>query len=82
MQNILTIFKKELAGYFNSAIAYIVIVLFLLLTGLYTWFLWSNIIAMGVVTMRPAFDIIPYTFLVLIPAIKCVPFLKKRKQAQ
>lgn len=79
MQNILTIFKKELAGYFNSAIAYIVIVLFLVLTGLYTWYLWSSILIMGVVTMRPAFDVIPYTFLILIPAITMRSFSEEKK---
>ncbi len=79
MQNISTIFKKELSGYFNSAIAYIVIVVFLLLTGLWTWMLWSSIPAMGVVTMRPAFDIIPYTFLVLIPAVTMRSFSEEKK---
>jgi len=79
MQNILTIFKKELAGYFNSAIAYIVIIVFLVLTGLWTWFLWSSIPAVGVLTMRPAFDIIPYTFLVLIPAVTMRSFSEEKK---
>ncbi|MBS1494975.1 MAG: ABC transporter permease subunit [Bacteroidetes bacterium] len=74
-----TIFKKELSGYFNSAIAYIVIVVFLVLTGLWTWFLWSSIPVIGVVTMRPAFDIIPYTFLVLIPAITMRSFSEEKK---
>ena len=41
----LVITKKELKSYFNSAIAYIVIAVFLLLSG---WFFISNIFIAGI----------------------------------
>ena len=49
MNNILTIFKKEMKSYFSSPVAYIVLAVFLGITG---WFFTSNLFLGGVVTMR------------------------------
>ncbi|MDZ4712707.1 MAG: ABC transporter permease subunit [bacterium] len=76
MKNILTIFKKELRSYFNSPIAYIVIVVFLVITG---WFFTSSLFIGGVVTMRNVFDIIPFIFLFFIPAISMRSFSEEKK---
>ncbi|MBS1516897.1 MAG: ABC transporter permease subunit [Bacteroidetes bacterium] len=76
MKNILTIFKKELRSYFNSPVAYIVIVVFLIITG---WFFTSNLFIGGVVTMRNVFDIIPFIFLFFIPAISMRTFSEEKK---
>lgn len=76
MKNILTIFKKELKSYFNSPIAYIVIVVFLIITG---WFFTSNLFLSGVITMRNVFDIIPFIFLFFIPAISMRTFSEEKK---
>ncbi len=76
MKNILTIFKKELRSYFNSPIAYIVIAVFLIITG---WFFTSNLFLGGVVTMRNVFDIIPFIFLFFIPAISMRTFSEEKK---
>lgn len=76
MQNILTIFKKELAGYFNSAIAYIVIVVFLGITG---WFFTSTLFIAGVVSMRGVFEIIPFIFLFFVPAITMRTISEEKK---
>ena len=37
MSNIWTITKRELAGYFNSPVAYVFLVIFLLMTGAFTF---------------------------------------------
>ncbi|HAY35296.1 MAG TPA: ABC transporter permease subunit [Ignavibacteria bacterium] len=76
MKNILTIFRKELRSYFNSPVAYIVIVVFLIITG---WFFTSNLFISGVVTMRNVFDIIPFIFLFFIPAISMRTFSEEKK---
>lgn len=76
MQNILTIFRKELAGYFNSAIAYIVIVVFLGITG---WFFTSTLFITGVVSMRSVFEIIPFIFLFFVPAITMRTISEEKK---
>ena len=76
MKNILTIFKKELRSYFNSPVAYIVIVVFLIITG---WFFTSNLFISGVVTMRNVFDIIPFIFLFFVPAISMRTLSEEKK---
>lgn len=65
--NVIAIVKKELRTYFNSPIAYAVLVLFvgLELAVFFNFFFWSR----GVADMRPFFELLPVLFLVLIPAL-------------
>ncbi len=65
-RNIGTIFKKELRSYFNSAVAYVVIVVFLAIVG---WFHSSNLFLINVASLRLMFELIPPVFLFVIPAI-------------
>ncbi len=76
MNNILTIFKKEMKSYFSSPVAYIVLAVFLGITG---WFFTSNLFLGGVVTMRNVFDIIPFIYLFFIPAITMRTFAEEKK---
>ena len=64
--NVGPIFRKELRSYFNSAVAYVVIVVFLAIIG---WFFTSNVFLMNVASMRMMFEIVPAIFLFIIPAI-------------
>ncbi len=65
-RNTATIFKKELRSYFNSAVAYVVIVVFLAIIG---WFHTSNLFLMNVASMRLMFELVPIVFLFVVPAI-------------
>ncbi|MBN1633841.1 MAG: ABC transporter permease subunit [Ignavibacteria bacterium] len=76
MNNILSIYKKELRGFFYSPVAYIVIVVFLAISG---WFFTSNLFVIGLVSMRGAFDIIPFILLFFIPAITMRTFSEEKK---
>lgn len=76
MNNILTIFKKELKSYFFSPVAYIVMVVFLIITG---WFFTSTLFVSGVITMRNVFDIIPFILLFFVPAISMRTFSEEKK---
>ena len=76
MDKILTIYKKELKSYFYSPVAYIVIVVFLIITG---WFFTSSLFVAGVVSMRNVFDIIPFILLFFIPAISMRTFSEEKK---
>ncbi len=76
MKNILTIFRKELRSYFNSPVAYIVLFVFLIITG---WFFTSSLFLGQVVTMRNVFDIIPFIFLFFIPAISMRTLSEEKK---
>jgi ABC-2 type transport system permease protein len=76
MNNSITIFKKELKSYFTSPVAYIIMVVFLIITG---WFFTSSLFVSGVVTMRGVFDIVPFILLFFIPAISMRTFSEEKK---
>lgn len=65
-RNIRTIFRREVQSYFNSAIAYVVIVVFLAIIG---WFHTSNLFLANMATLRLMFEMVPAIFLFVIPAI-------------
>ena len=64
--NITYVFKKELRSYFNSPVAYIVIVVFLVILG---WFFTSNLFLANVATLRTVFEMTPFLLLFFAPAI-------------
>jgi ABC-2 type transport system permease protein len=66
MTNTLNIFRKELKGYFISPIAYIVISIFLILTG---WFFFTTFFLYGQAEMRGFFSLLPIIFSFIIPAV-------------
>jgi len=67
LTNIRTIFAKELKSFFNSAVAYVVIVVFLSIVG---WFFTNNLFLFNIASMRLFFEqLTPLSFLFVIPAI-------------
>lgn len=66
LQNIWTIFQKELRSYFNSAVAYVVIVVFLAIIG---WFHTSNLFLVNIASLRLMFELAPAVFLFVVPAV-------------
>ncbi len=64
--NIKYVFQKELRSYFNSAVAYIVIIGFLAILG---WFFTSNFFLMNMSSMRVVFEITPFLLLFFGPFI-------------
>jgi ABC-2 type transport system permease protein len=66
LNNVGTIFRREVRSYFNSAIAYVVIVVFLAIIG---WFHTSNLFLANVASLRLMFELIPAVFLFIVPAI-------------
>lgn len=66
MQHVTHIFKKELKDYFVSPIAYIVISIFLLVTG---WFFFMSFFLNGQASLRSFFALLPFTFAFVIPAV-------------
>lgn len=61
-----TIFKKEFKSYFNSPIAYIVIIAFLLICG---WFFTSRVFLVNQAEVRGFFEMTPLIFIFFAPAI-------------
>ena len=66
MQQSLHILSKELKDYFISPIAYIVISIFLVVTG---WFFFSTFFLYNQAEMRNFFSLLPITFAFVIPAV-------------
>src|SRR5271157_4381416 len=66
LSNTNTIFRKELRSYINSAVAYVVIVVFLAIVG---WVYTSSMFLINVASLRLMFEWIPLVFLFVVPAI-------------
>ena len=60
------IFRKEIGGFFNSPVAYITLVVFLLISG---WFFSSSFFLINESDLRGLFNIIPTIYLFFIPAV-------------
>ena len=67
-RHIWTIAKREVAGYFASPVAYVFIVIFLLLTGFFT-FMVSGFFERGQANLMPFFAWHPWLYLFLVPAV-------------
>jgi ABC-2 type transport system permease protein len=70
LKSMISIVKKELHQFFNSLTGYITIILFLLVNGLYLFILKdSNIFDFGYATLDKFFELSPWIFVFLIPAL-------------
>jgi ABC-2 type transport system permease protein len=67
IQNIKTIAKRELSGYFTSPVAYVFIVIFLLLNGFFTFML-GGFFERGEASLTSFFMWHPWLYLFLVPA--------------
>ena len=65
-ENVRHIFARELRSFFNSPVAYIVIVVFLVILG---WFFTSNLFIANISTLRTVFEMTPFLLLFFAPAI-------------
>ncbi len=66
--NIKTIMKRELGGYFTSPIAYVFLIIFLLLTGFFTFTI-GNFFERGEASLVSFFTWHPWLYLFLVPAV-------------
>ena len=66
--HVLTIAKRELSSYFISPVAYVFLVIFLLLTGFFT-FTVGNFFERGEASLAAFFGWHPWLYLVLVPAV-------------
>lgn len=75
MKQIKTIAIKEFKDYFISPIAYIVISIFLIVTG---WFFFSTFFIFSRADLRDFFNLLPITFSFIIPAITMRLFAEEK----
>jgi ABC-2 type transport system permease protein len=75
---ILTVFKRELASYFATPVAYVFIVIFLLLAATFTFYL-GNFYERGQADLQPFFNFHPWLYLFLVPAVGMRLWSEERK---
>lgn len=76
MAHIWSLTKKELRTYFHSPIAYVVIVVFLVVSG---WLFFRAFFLEGQVSLRGYFLLLPWLFLFFVPAITMRLFAEEKK---
>lgn len=76
----ISILYKEISGFFTSLVAYMTMTAFLLVTGLFLWvFPDSSILDYGYAGLDSFFNIAPYLFIFLIPAITMRSLAEEKK---
>src|ERR671932_2557739 len=78
MHGIGTIFRRELASYFATPLAYVFIVIFLVMAGALTFFL-GGFFERNQADLQPFFNFHPWLYLVLIPALSMRLWAEERK---
>jgi ABC-2 type transport system permease protein len=78
MSGVLTVFRRELASYFATPLAYVFIVIFLVLAGALTFFV-GGFFERGQADLQPFFNFHPWLYLVLIPALGMRLWAEERK---
>ena len=69
MQKIWIITKRELSSFFDSLIAYVMIILFLGLSGIFTWLVTTNIFVSNQASLSIFFGVAFWSLFFFIPAI-------------
>lgn len=79
MHVIWIIAKRELQSFFDSLIAYIMLVLFLGFSGFFTWLYGSDIFFVGQATLETFFNVAYWTLFFFIPALTMRLLAEERK---
>lgn len=77
----LALYKREILNFISSLIGQIVIIIFLIINGLFLWVfsIGTNVLENGYANIDGLFEISPFVFLFLIPAITMRSFAEERR---
>ena len=76
-----SVYRKEIISFLSSLIAYIVIIVFLMMVGLFMWVIpATSVLSYNYATLDQLFTIAPLVFLFLIPATTMRSFAEERQQ--
>ena len=78
MSGALSVMRRELRGYFSTPLAYVFIVIFLILSGWFT-FNFGNFYNGGQASLAPFFNYHPWLYLFLVPALSMRLWAEERK---
>ncbi|CAM3393303.1 ABC transporter permease [Rhodothermus bifroesti] len=76
MREVWILTRRELRAFFDSPSAYIVLSVFLLITG---WFFGSSLFVENVASLQSVFDLAPVLFMFFIPALTMGTFAEERR---
>ncbi len=76
MSKAITIVKKELNSYFNSPLGYVVVSVFLVISG---WLFIQTFFIIGQATLRSFFNLLPILFMFIIPAITMSSWAEEKR---
>lgn len=79
MYNSWVICKREVSGFFDSLMAYILLVVFLGLTGFFTWLYGGDVFFVGQASLGSFFGIAYWTLFFFIPAITMKSLAEEKK---
>lgn len=79
MYNIWVLFYRELKNYFITPIAYVFIAIFLLMNGIFTFYV-GSFFQRGIADLVPFFSAHPWVYMIFIPAITMRLWAEEKKQ--
>ncbi|MFC1740440.1 ABC transporter permease subunit [Pseudomonadota bacterium] len=65
---VLNVMRRELTGYFSTPVAWVFIVIFLVMSGVFTFYI-GSFYERGIADLEPFFQFHPWLYLFLVPAI-------------
>lgn len=78
MNAILNVMRRELTGYFATPVAYVFLIIFLVMTGIFAFYL-GNFYERGFADLDPFFRFHPWLYLFLVPAISMRLWAEERR---
>ncbi len=78
MRNVWVIAKREFAGYFATALAFVFVVIFVALTAAFAFYV-GNLFGRGQADLYPFFQYHPWLYLMLVPAVAMRLWAEERK---
>ena len=78
MRAMINVTRRELTGYFATPVAYVFLIIFLVMTGVFTFYL-GNFYERGFADLEPFFRFHPWLYLFLVPAISMRLWAEERR---
>lgn len=78
MNNIGILFKREFGSFFATPVAYVFIIIFLMMSGIFTFYI-GNFFERGQADLLPFFNFHPWLYLFLVPAMAMRTWSEERK---
>lgn len=78
LRNVGTIMRRELVGYFATPVAYVFIIIFLVMSSAFTFYL-GGFYERGIADLEPFFRFHPWLYLFLVPAVGMRLWAEERK---